>query len=61
MKKVIFIFVATLALSCGDGSNRASESEIETEDNYSNDAAESDTTTMEMDTTASPGIDRQQP
>lgn len=51
--------MAALAFSCGDGSTRSSESETETEDNYSNDAAESDTTIMEMDTTASPGMDRQ--
>jgi hypothetical protein len=61
MKKVIFICMAALAFSCGDGSNRSSESgsESQTEDNYSNDAAESDTTEMQMDTTAAPGMDRQ--
>lgn len=61
MKKVILILLAAVAFSCGDGSNRSSESgsEIETEDNYSNDAIQSDTTQMEVDTTASPGMDRQ--
>lgn len=61
MKKVILICMAALAFSCGDGTNRASEtdSESQTEDNYSNDAAESDTTQMESDTTAAPGMDRQ--
>lgn len=60
MKKVILVLLAALAFSCGDGSNRASESgsETQTEDNYSNDALESDTTDMEMDTTSSPGMNR---
>lgn len=59
MKKLILIFLAAIAFSCGDGSNRSSESEsdIQTEDNYSNDALESDTTQMEMDTTSTPGMD----
>ncbi|MEO5601063.1 MAG: hypothetical protein ABIR06_09055 [Cyclobacteriaceae bacterium] len=58
MKKLILIFMSVLAFSCGDGSNRSSEgTESETEDNYSNDAAESDTTEMRMDTTASHGMD----
>lgn len=57
MKKVILIFLAAIAFSCGDGSNRSSESrDVETEDNYSDDALESDTTQMEMDTTS---MDRQ--
>jgi hypothetical protein len=57
MKKVILIFLAAIAFSCGDGSNRSSESrDAETEDNYSDDALESDTTQMEMDTTS---MDRQ--
>ena len=61
MKKVILILLAAVAFSCGDGSNRSSESgsEIETEDTYSNDAIQSDTTQMEGDTTAAPGMDRQ--
>jgi hypothetical protein len=60
MKKLIFVFVAALAFSCGDGSNRSSESQdTQTEDSYSNDAVESDTTGMESDTTSSPGMDRQ--
>jgi hypothetical protein len=61
MKKVIFIFVAALAFSCGDGSNRSSErdSENRTEDNYSREPMEADTTEMETDTTSSPGIDRE--
>lgn len=60
MKKVILIFLAAIAFSCGDGSNRSSESgsETQTEDNYSDDALESDTTSMEMDTTSTPGMDR---
>jgi len=59
MKKVIFIFMAALAFSCGDGSNRSSESDTEsqTEDNYSKEPMEADTT--EMDTTSSPGMDRE--
>lgn len=62
MKKLILIFLAAIAFSCGDGSNRSSESgtETQTEDNYSNDALESDTTQMEMDTTSTPGMDRGQ-
>ena len=61
MKKVILIFLAAIAFSCGDGSNRSSESgNTEIEDNYSNDALESDTTQMEMDTTSTPGMDRGQ-
>jgi hypothetical protein len=60
MKKVILIFLAAIAFSCGDGSNRSSESgEVETEDNYSDDALEGDTTQMEMDTTSAPGMDRE--
>jgi len=61
MKNLILIFLAAIAFSCGDGSNRSSEagSETRTEDNYSNDALEADTTEMEMDTTSSPGMDRQ--
>ena len=61
MKKVIFIFLAAMAFSCGDGSNRSSESgtEAETEDSYSDDALEADTTGMEMDTTSTPGMDRE--
>lgn len=61
MKKLILIFLAAIAFSCGDGSNRSSESgsEIETEDTYSNDALESDTIQMQTDTTLSPGMDRQ--
>ena len=61
MKKVILILLAALAFSCGDGRDRSSESgsEIETEDNYSDDALESDTTEMEMDTTSTPGMDRE--
>jgi hypothetical protein len=59
MKKVILIFLAAIAFSCGDGSNRSSESgSTQTEDNYSDDALEADTTDMEMDTTSSPGMDR---
>ena len=60
MKKIILIFLAAIAFSCGDGSNRASESgsDAQTEDNYSDDALEADTTDMEMDTTSSPGMDR---
>jgi hypothetical protein len=60
MKKLILIFVAALAFSCGDGSNRSSQSgsESETEDNYSNDAVESDTSSMQRDTTSNPGMDR---
>lgn len=61
MKKVILILLAAVAFSCGDGSNRSSESreDTRTEDNYSDDALESDTTNMRMDTTASPGMDRE--
>ena len=61
MKKVILIFLAAIAFGCGDGTNRSSESgtETQTEDNYSDDALEADTTQMEMDTTSSPGMDRE--
>jgi hypothetical protein len=61
MKKVILILLAAIAFSCGDGSNRSSERSTneETEDNYSDDALEADTTDMRMDTTASPGMDRE--
>ena len=62
MKKVILIFLAAIAFSCGDGSNRSSESgtDMQTEDNYSGDAIESDTSDMQqMDTTSTPGMDRQ--
>lgn len=60
MKKVILIFLAAVAFSCGGGDGQSSESgsETQTEDNYSNDALESDTT-QSMDTTAAPGMDRQ--
>lgn len=61
MKKLILIFLAAVAFSCGDGTNRSSESDTNprTEDNYSNDALEADTTDMRMDTTSTPGMDRQ--
>jgi hypothetical protein len=61
MKKLILIFLAAIAFSCGDGSNRSSESatDTRTEDNYSDDAFEADTTDMRMDTTSSPGMDRE--
>lgn len=61
MKKLILIFLAGVAFSCGDGSNRSSEagSDTRTEDNYSDDAFESDTTSMESDTTSTPGMDRE--
>ena len=53
MKKVILIFLAAIAFSCGD-SNRSSQSgtESETEDNYSKEPMESDTTDMQTDTTS---------
>jgi len=59
MKKLILIFLAAIAISCGDSTNRSSETgtDIETEDNYSTDPLESDTTDMEMDTTSTPGMD----
>ena len=59
MKKVILIFLAAIAFGCGDGTNRSSESQMETEDSYSDDALEADTTQMEMDTTSTPGMDRE--
>lgn len=61
MKKAILIFLAAIAFSCGDSSNRASESSTEpqTEDNYSSEPLESDTTQMEMDTTSAPGMDNE--
>ncbi|HEX8038056.1 MAG TPA: hypothetical protein VF490_02850 [Chryseosolibacter sp.] len=53
MKKLILIFLAAIAFSCGDGNNRSSESrENETEDNYSREPMESDTTDMRTDTTS---------
>lgn len=60
MKKVILIFLAAIAFSCGEG-NRSSEagSESQMEDNYSSDPLEADTTDMQSDTTYSPGMDRQ--
>lgn len=59
MKKLILIFLAAIAFSCGDSSNRSSESgtDVETEDNYATDPLESDTTDMRMDTTSTPGMD----
>lgn len=61
MKKVILIFLAAIAFSCGNGNNRSSErgNETETEDNYSREPMESDTTDMQTDTTSTPGMDRQ--
>lgn len=60
MKKLILIFLAAIAFSCGDGTNRSSESDVDTrtEDNYSSDPYEADTTDMRMDTTSTPGMDR---
>ena len=59
MKKILIIFIAALAFSCGDGTNRSSENkDNQTEDNYSDDAVESDTTDMKTDTTSTPGMDR---
>jgi hypothetical protein len=58
MKKVILIFLAAIAFSCGDGRNQSSETGTDqTEDNYSDDALEADTTAT--DTTSSPGMDRE--
>jgi hypothetical protein len=60
MKKVILIFLAAIAFSCGDGSNRSSESGTGSQTEQSNDAAlEADTTNMQSDTTSSPGMDRE--
>ena len=61
MKKLILIFLAAIAFSCGDGSNRSSESDTDTrtEDNYSDDALEADTTDMRMDTTSYPGMEQE--
>ena len=54
MKKVILIFLAAIAFSCGNGRNQSSETGTEqTEDNYSDDALEADTTAT--DTTSTPG------
>jgi hypothetical protein len=59
MKKKLLIFIAALAIICGDGSNRSSENkDNQTEDYYSDDAVESDTTDMKTDTTSTPGMDR---
>lgn len=58
MKKLILILLAAVAFSCGDGRSSESATETQTEDTYSNDALESDTTQM-MDTTATPGMDRE--
>lgn len=61
MKKLILIFLAAIAFSCGDGNNRSSESrENETEDNYSREPMESDTTDMRTDTTSSQDNNYQQ-
>ena len=51
--------LAAVAFSCGDGTNRSSESEVETEDNYSSEPLEADTSEMQMDTTSTPGMDRE--
>ena len=61
MKKVILILLAAVAFSCGDGSNRSSEagSETQSEDTYSREPMEADTTDMQMDTTSTPGLDRE--
>lgn len=59
MKKLIFIFIATIAFSCGDGSNRSSESndESQTEENYPSEPVEPDSSEMQMDTTSTQGVD----
>lgn len=62
MKKLILILFAAVVMSCGDGTNRASEagSESRTQDNYSEDAYEADTSDTRMDTTSTgPGIGAQ--
>lgn len=58
MKKLILILLAAVAFSCGDGSNRSSESGSE-RGIEENDAIQSDTMQMEADTSAAPGMDRQ--
>ena len=60
MKKVMLILLAAIAFSCGDRSSRSSESNSDprTEDNYSKDAVEADTTHTQSDTSATPGMDR---
>ncbi len=65
MKKLILILFAAVAMSCGDGSNRASEAGSESQDNYqdnySDDAFEADTTDVRTDTTSNmgPGVGAQ--
>ena len=60
MKKVILIFLAAIAFSCGGNGSHESATNNETENNsnYSDDALEADTTDMRMDTTSSPGMNR---
>lgn len=56
MKKLILILLAAIAFSCGDGNNRSSEAGSETEDAYSREPMEADTTDMQTDTTSTPGM-----
>jgi len=61
MKKVILIFLAAIAFSCGGGSGSneaARNTDTEDNSNYSDDALEADTTDMRMDTTSTPSMDQ---
>ena len=51
MKKLIFILLAAAAMSCGDGSNKSSERENDTENT---ETIEADTTGMESE---APGVE----
>ena len=60
MKKLLFIFVAVLALGC-DANNRSSEhgAGSELEERAPVDPAEPDSTSIHSDTTTSGGMNRQ--
>ena len=60
MKEVIFILLAGIAVGCGDGNRRTNVKDgTQTEDSYSKEALDSDTTRVLIDTTAAHEINRQ--
>ncbi len=53
MKALIFILLAGIAVGCGDGNRKTNVKDgTKTEDGYSKEALESDTTRVLIDTTA---------
>jgi hypothetical protein len=63
MRKLVFVFLAGLAIGCGDNNSNnwvsSPNAESELEENAPVDPAESDTSSIHSDTTTSGGMNRQ--